>query len=499
MVEVGGTIVTRCHGPESGDILSRHRRHTHRSPAMSMRRLSFALPLAVLSLQAATGLVVRAGQTAPPPAAASAARPADHVIVISIDGFRPAMYLDSDREGVTLPHLQALRAAGSAAEGMVVAHPSLTYVSHTTLATGVRPARHGIISNTKFDPPTGSPQWYYEVDAMKVPAIWDRARERRLKTAVASWPVTVGATIDVRFPESNQAPPDSTWLVRARRDSTPGLVDAVAQQLAPYGENDNRNAVQRDRFTAAMAAHIIRTERPNLLMIHLMETDTAQHADGPGSVAARTAIQHIDAHVGAILAAADEAGIRDRTAVIVTGDHGFSRVHTLIQPNVILRQHGWLATNERGRVATWQVASHASAIRLKDPGDTALAAKVEQAFREAAAVTYKGIFRVVSRAELDDLGAYPEAAFFIEPAEGYYVSDGVQDDSVLVGAARFGAHGFLPTEARMHTGFIAAGAGIRRGVPLPLLRQIDVAPTIARLLGFTMPDVDGVPIVGVLK
>lgn len=466
---------------------------------MSMRRPPLALPLTAVVLLATLGVFAGARQLPGRAEAGQPSRPADHVIVISIDGFRPAMYLDSEREGVTLPHLQALRAAGSAAEGMVVAHPSLTYVSHTTLATGVRPVRHGIISNTKFDPPTGSSQWYYEVDAMKVPAIWDRVREHHLKTAVASWPVTVGATIDVRFPESNQAPPDSTWLARARRDSTPGLVDAVAEQLAPYGENDNRNAVQRDRFTAAMAAHVIRTERPNLLMIHLMETDTAQHADGPGSAAARAAIQHIDAHVGAILAAVDQAGIRDRTAVIVTGDHGFSRVHTLIQPNVILRAHGWLTTNERGRVATWQVASHASAIRLKDPGDKALAARVEQAFREAAAVTYKGIFRVVSRAELDDLGAYPEAAFFIEPAEGYYVSDGVQDDAVLVGATRFGAHGFLPTEARMHTGFIAAGAGIRRGVPLPLLRQIDVAPTIARLLGFTMPDVDGVPIVGVLQ
>jgi len=466
---------------------------------MSMRRPPFSLPPTAVVLFAAIGVFAGASQLPGRAEAVQPGRPADHVIVISIDGFRPAMYLDSEREGVTLPHLQALRAAGSAAEGMVVAHPSLTYVSHTTLATGVRPVRHGIISNTKFDPPTGSPQWYYEVDAMKVPAIWDRAREHHLKTAVASWPVTVGATIDVRFPESNQAPPDSTWLARARRDSTPGLVDAVAEQLAPYGENDNRNAVQRDRFTAAMAAHIIRTEKPNLLMIHLMETDTAQHADGPGSAAARAAIQHVDAHVGAILAAADEAGIRDRTAVIVTGDHGFSRVHTLIQPNVILRQHGWLTTNERGRVATWQVASHATAIRLKDPRDKGLAARVERAFREAAAVTYRGIFRVVSRAELDDLGAYPDAAFFIEPAEGYYVSDGVQDDAVLVGATRFGAHGFLPTETRMHTGFIAAGAGIRRDVPLPLLRQIDVAPTIARLLGFTMPDVDGVPIVGVLK
>jgi hypothetical protein len=51
----------------------------------------------------------------------------------------------------------------------------------------------------------------------------------------------------------------------------------------------------------------------------------------------------------------------------------------------------------------------------------------------------------------------------------------------------------------MRTGFIAAGAGVRPGVPLPFLRQIDIAPTVARLLGFEMPDVDGVPIVGLLR
>ncbi len=197
--------------------------------------------------------------------------------------------------------------------------------------------------------------------------------------------------------------------------------------------------------------------------------------------------------------AVDEAGLRARTAFIVTGDHGFSRVHALIQPNVILREGGWLTMDGRGRVATWQAAAHASAIRLKDPDDSVLAAKIEQAFRVAAEGKYRGIFHVVSRAELDALGAYPEAAFFIEPAEGYYVTDGVVNDAVLIGATRFGAHGFLPTEARMRTGFIAAGAGVRVGVPLPLLRQIDIAPTIARLLGFEMADVDGVPIVGVLK
>lgn len=445
---------------------------------------------------------------APPPVAASSAqpstagqgraRPADHVVLISIDGFRPAMYLNPAGEGVDLPNLRALKDAGSFADGVQVSHPSMTYPSHTSIATGVHPARHGIVSNTMFDPPAGSPRWYYEHASMKVPAIWDRAKAHGLKTAGASWPVTVGAGMDVLFPESNQAPPDSTWLVRARRESTPGLVDAVVAALGTYGENDNRIAIERDRFTAAMAAHIIATERPNLLLVHLMETDTTQHADGPGSPAARAAIQRIDAHVGAIVRAVDAAGLRARTAFVVTGDHGFSRVHALIQPNVILRRGGWLTTDARGRVTSWQAAAHATAIRLKDPADTALAAKVEQAFRAEADGRYRGIFRVVSRAELDALGAYPEAAFFIEPAEGYYVSDGVVDDSVLVGTTRRGAHGFLPTETRMHTGLIIAGAGVRAGVPLPLVRQIDLAPTVARLLGFEMPDVDGVPIMGVL-
>ncbi len=449
---------------------------------MSIRHSRVVVLLAGLLAGAA---IVRGDQTTPPPAPSAVApvRLADHVIVISIDGFRPAMYLDSEREGLALPNLQALRAAGSAADGVEVSHPSLTYTSHTSLATGVRPERHGIVSNTRFDPPAGSQRWYYEADALKVPAIWDRVKAQGLTTAVASWPVTVGADIDVRFPESNQAPPEGTWLARARADSTPGLVDAVVKELGGYGENDNRNAVQRDRFTAAMAAHIIRADRPNLLMVHLMETDTAQHAAGPGSPAARDAIQHIDAHVGAIVRAVDEAGIRARTAIIVTGDHGFSRVHALVQPNVILREGGWLTTDARGRVATWQAAAHASAIRLKDPNDYALAARIERAFRAAADGRYRGIFRVVPRDELDALGAYPEAAFFIEPAEGYYVTDGVVNDAVLIGSTRYGAHGFLPTEARMHTGFIAAGAGLRQGVPLTVLRQIDIAPTIARLLG----------------
>lgn len=463
------------------------------APRRSTPCLTPALLALLLFVVTAT---TTAGQA--PPAAATAGRPADHVVLITIDGFRPAVYRDAAGEGVNLPNLEALRRAGSAADGVMVAYPSMTYPSHTSIVTGVPPSKHGIISNTIFDPPSGSRLWYFENKAVKTPALWDVARRHGLKTAGVSWPVSVGAAMDVIYPESNQAPSDSTWLARARLDSTPGLVDAVVEDLGGFGERDNADPVKRDRFAAAAAARIIRTEKPNLLVVHLMETDSAQHANGPGSPQARAAFERVDAHIGAIIRATEEAGIRARTAFVITGDHGFSRVHSLFQPNVLLRDAQLLKTDDKGNVTEWSAVLHGMAVRIKNSEDAALATRVTSIFEDLARTRYKGLFRIVGRKELDELGAYPDALFMFEPAEGYYLSDGFAQNEFLVGTTRRGAHGFLPTEPRMFTGLIVSGAGIRPGVPLPLVRQIDIAPTVARLLGFSMPEADGVPVVGII-
>lgn len=445
-----------------------------------------------LTLLAATAARTSA-QGAPP-----APRLADHVILISIDGLRPAVYLDAEREGVKIPNLLALKESGSMAEGVVVTYPSMTYPSHTSIVTAVSPAKHGIVTNTILDPLNGSRLWFYENSAMKAPAIWEAARKHGLKTAGVSWPVSVGAQMDVIYPESNQAPSDMTWLARARRDSTPGLVDAVVSDLGGFGERDNLDPVKRDRFAAATAVRIVRTEKPNLMVVHLMGTDSAQHASGPGSPEARAAYERVDAHIGEIIKAVDEAGMRSRTAFVITGDHGFSRVHALFQPNVVLRDAGLLKTDDKGRITDWSAVLHGMAVVAKEPGPNALASRVEALFEDLARTKYKGLFRVVGRRELDERGAYPGALFFIEPAEGYYLSEGFEQNEFLVGTTRRGAHGFIPAEPRMFTGLIAAGAGIRAGVPLPSVRQIDIAPTVARLLGFTMPNVDGIPLRGLM-
>ncbi|HRB14128.1 MAG TPA: alkaline phosphatase family protein, partial [Vicinamibacteria bacterium] len=134
------------------------------STLVRLRRRPAALFLTLLAAAAAR----TAAQGASP-----APRLADHVILISIDGFRPAVYLDPEREGVKIPNLLALKESGSAAEGVVVTYPSMTYPSHTAIVTAVSPAKHGIVTNTILDPLNGSRLWFYENSAMKAPAVWE--------------------------------------------------------------------------------------------------------------------------------------------------------------------------------------------------------------------------------------------------------------------------------------------------------------------------------------
>lgn len=428
---------------------------------------------------------------------ATAAAPSAHVVLLSIDGLKPEYYLHTGTNPPRTPVLDWLRARGSWAEGVIGQYPSLTYVSHTSIATGMLPVHHGIVENTKFDPARGSSEWYFEASALKAPALWDAAGAAGLTTAGASWPVTVGAHVTYLFPETNQRPRDTTWLDLARRQSTPGLIDAVVKRLGGFDPSGNVDPVQRDRFTTAAAVETIEKWRPNLLLVHLVEADYAEHRHGPDTPAAQTAIEHIDARIGEIVDAVTRAGIAETTTFIVTGDHGFYRVHSAFQPNVVLRRAGLLDVDAQGRVTRWDAIAHRSAIRLRDPSDAALAKRVSELFHQLADGPYQHLLRIVDRDEIARLGGDPDAFLILEPAEGYTTSAGTSGD-VVIPAGKGGDHGYLPTEPAMRTGLILSGAGIAPGVVLPVARQIDIAPTVARLLGFEMRNVDGAAIVGVL-
>ncbi|MGH2530990.1 MAG: 5'-nucleotidase C-terminal domain-containing protein [Thermomicrobiales bacterium] len=74
-----------------------------------------------------------------------------------------------------------------------------------------------------------------------------------------------------------------------------------------------------------------------------------------------------------------------------------------------------------------------------------------------------------------------------------YQSDAAAPDQVIAPSEFFGQHGYLPdtvdlaNNINLHGAFIAAGPGIARGATVADMRAIDVAPTLAYLLGIPGP------------
>jgi predicted AlkP superfamily pyrophosphatase or phosphodiesterase len=403
-----------------------------------------------------------------------------HVVIISIDALRPEFYLDASF-GAT--ELRALMAAGTAARGAEGVFPTVTYPNHASIATGVRPLRHGVAFNVLFDPVGERGRWYEEAADLRATPIWEWARAAGLRTASVSWPSTLGARIDSLVPERNYY---------ARRDpieaitsaSTPGLFSRLGVTPAPDVFTD---AVKWDAFLAGTASALIRAERPHLLLIHMVQADFAQHRGGRSAPDLQETVARLDGHVGSLRRALREAGIAERAVVIVTGDHGFQDIARIVYPSALLARAGLRGCPRAGETwrATIHTASGSAAVFVSASGGTEAAALAERTLRAGAGDRYT----VLTRAELDALGAMPGAALGLEAAPGWMIGGGCgrgRDGSV-----NGGTHGFLPTRDSMLTGFIAAGAGVRAGVLLDRIHLVDIAPTTARLLGLTPPAVEG--------
>src|SRR6476620_10311096 len=75
--------------------------------------------------------------------------PAERIVVlISVDGLAHYYFDDPKAE---MPTIRQLAAEGARAEKMKCSMPTVTWPNHTTLVTGVHPAKHGVIGNNYFD------------------------------------------------------------------------------------------------------------------------------------------------------------------------------------------------------------------------------------------------------------------------------------------------------------------------------------------------------------
>jgi arylsulfatase A-like enzyme len=427
----------------------------------------------------------------------AAARPSPApLVVISIDGLRPADVFESDARGLRIPNLRRLLTEGAHAAAVNGVLPTVTCPSHATLVTGVSPSRHGILANGPFDPGgrTGDGGYWYAED-IRTPTLWDAAADAGLVTSSVDWPVTVGARITYNiapcWPSAVGDTQGEAKLGRALA-TPPGLLADAERHLGPY-PSGRACAVDGDRRRAAFNEYLLETRRPRLHLCYFSGLDDAEHAAGPGSARARDALETIDQLVGEVRSAAERAG-RGRAVVAVVSDHGFARTRRELDLGQAMRAAGLASYDSHGRLVSWKALVWSSvgsaAIMLHDPADVSTRRRVERLLGDLAAAPDSPIERVLSGDEARAAGGFPAAAFVVgmkpdarvvDRWEGWLVRDATLE----------GSHGQLPEPGAMDASFIVSGPGVPRGRDLGRVDMRDVAPTLAALLGVTLPSADG--------
>ncbi|RYY16344.1 MAG: alkaline phosphatase family protein [Chitinophagaceae bacterium] len=417
------------------------------------------------------------------------AQKAEHVILITIDGFRPDYYLDPAWK---TPNLAQLLKQGVHAKGVNSVFPSMTYPAHTSIVTGVRPARHGIYFNGMFEPNGSTGRIFWEDSSIKVPTLWTAAKAKGLKTAALMWPVSAGAPVDYNISDVGSMGEKN----REERATPAGIVTELRKSLF----NDSPRIVYgQDRNVANIASYIIKKEKPNLMTIHFFGVDHYSHQEGREGPAVSAAIAHADSSVAIVMDAIKSAGIWDKTVFIVTGDHGFMDVTTAVNPNIWLMKNGFITDIKSGDwKAQFYSVGGSAYLYLKDKNDTKTATEVLTMLNNLPEEEKK-LFKIIDRNALAKAGANPGVAFALTSQSGASFGNAVTGDAVKA-RKKGGAHGHFPDFKEIRTGFIAVGPGIKRNSSITEMNLVDIAPFISQVLGLSMPGVEGkVPAVLVNK
>jgi predicted AlkP superfamily pyrophosphatase or phosphodiesterase len=418
-------------------------------------------------------------------------------VVYSIDALLPAVYLDPDAHGLEVPTLRRLAREGAHSPGVLSVLPSLTYPSHASIATGRRPAGHGITANESWDPLLENDHgWYWYAEDIRGPTLWRAAEAAGMRTALIFWPTTVGAEVDALMPEIWRADTgDDVKLLRAL--STPSLVESAADRHPDLWER--LTPPDREESPAVdVAVQLIDEARPNLLMLHTWWVDKQQHHHGIWSDEANAAIEAADGYVARLLDALDRSGIAKRTLVVVASDHGFAPAPKRVRAGVLLAEAGLVDLDAEGKVTSYRAVIEPCGgiafIHLAEDADDDLRRRVREQFQTEVDRDGSGIGRILSADEIALLGGNPHAFIALEAAPGFAFAHGYSGEPVFDSEKSIATHGYDPRREDMKASLILHGPMVEPGV-LEGARLIDIAPTVAAWLGLDLPYAEGQPLI----
>ena len=407
----------------------------------------------------------------------------------------------------TKPNFKKLFEHGAFGGNICTVYPSLTYPSHTSVITGCRPGRHGVIDNnlvkTKGNP---DGDWFIYADMIQADDIFRAAKRAGLTTAAVFWPVTGNhPAIDYLIDECFERwmPGLDPLEMFTRLGASPSVVDIIHKNLYRYPIQDRDiSGIQKwntsDHFLNGCACDIIRKFQPDLLMIHNSYPDIVRHRYGVFNDEVLKCLDYTDLWLGELIDALEEAGIYDQTNFVLISDHGQMDFARRLRLNTKFVRDGMITLDAGGDIADWKLfeksAGMSAYIYLKDQ------AFYDEALDYLKKLAAEGVWgfekiRTVEEAKAD-YGLYGEFSFILE-TDGYTgfadswhepICSPIDYSNYRLGQA---THGYEPEKGPQPV-FVASGPDFKRDVHIEKARIIDEGPTFAKILGTELKDAEGV-------
>jgi predicted AlkP superfamily pyrophosphatase or phosphodiesterase len=126
---------------------------------------------------------------------------------------------------------------------------------------------------------------------------------------------------------------------------------------------------------------------------------------------------------------------------------------------------------------------------LTDTDDAEAEQLARSAFEALARNPNEGLGVLLDRARIAELRGDPDAFLAIEAAPGFAFSRHLSEATIVPATSR-GVHGYLPERPEMRGTLLVVGPSIAPST-LTGARLVDIAPTVAALLGLRLGEVDG--------
>ena len=164
-----------------------------------------------------------------------------------------------------------------------------------------------------------------------------------------------------------------------------------------------------------------------------------------------------------------------------------------------LKQAGLIETDENGKGVSWKGYSQrgggTAEIRLKDPRDTQAAGTMSVVMSQLEQDKDSGILEILTGEQARKRGGFPEAAYVLVSKKGYELRDDVTGPYCRTKLTQKAQHGYSEEFPEMRASFMLAGPGIAKG-EIQGVRLIDVAPTLAGLMGAVLEEAEGKNLLG---